>query len=208
MVTQELVDAIFRATRSGDTEAAGRMLDEVPQLLSLEREGRGLLLEAAYGGHVGLVRLLVERGAGLETSDMFGNTPLRVAAAGGHEELVSILLHSGADITRSSEQGWTALSSASIYGHLLIIRLLLQHIRGRGLDARDEDGRTALWYACTRDHPEIARTLLLAGADHTIPNHTGSLGRQVAEAYGYQAAVALLDVGPVSGDCIAWPVCL
>lgn len=208
MAAQELKDAILRATKDGDTEAVARMLDEAPQLLSLEREGLGLLLEAAHYGHADLVTLLVERGAGLETSDMVGNTPLRLAAAGGHEEVVSILLRSGADTTSRGDGGWTALMCASSAPDLSMVRLFLQHTGAGALNAGDGGGRTALWFACCGGYPETARALLLAGADHTIASDAGTSLRMLAQLDGNGDIIALLDVRPVSGDCLSSRVCL
>jgi ankyrin repeat protein len=52
---------------------------------------------------------------------------------------------------------------------------------GRGLDERDTHGRTALFWACFDGHADVVRALLLAGADHTIPENNGWTPQQLAE---------------------------
>jgi ankyrin repeat protein len=78
------------------------------------------------------------------------------------------------------------------------VRQLLQHTGGRGLDEGDDEGCTALWGACIKGHVEVARCLLLAGADHTIADTDGETPRQVAERFGDSACVPMLEVsGPL-----------
>ena len=58
-----------------------------------------LLFRAAEKGHDEIVRLLVEKGADLETKDsIFGKTLLLWAAEKGHEAIVRLLLEGGANI--------------------------------------------------------------------------------------------------------------
>ena len=59
--------------------------------------GKTSLHEAAYAGHVDVVRLLIERGADVEAKDATGETPLHCAVAQGREACVAELLRSGAD---------------------------------------------------------------------------------------------------------------
>jgi ankyrin repeat protein len=53
-------------------------------------------LQAAKKGREAVVKLLLEKGAELESKDGDGRTPLLWAAAGGHEAVVKLLLEEGA----------------------------------------------------------------------------------------------------------------
>jgi hypothetical protein len=55
------------------------------------------LLWAVMNGHEAVVRLLLEKGAELESKDSEGQTPLSWAAAKGHEAVVQLLLEKGAE---------------------------------------------------------------------------------------------------------------
>ena len=53
---------------------------------------------------------------------------------------------------------------------------------GADLEWQDkEDGSTALHLCASYNHPEIARMLLDAGADKTIPNNDGKLPYELAD---------------------------
>jgi ankyrin repeat protein len=47
-----------------------------------------------------VVKLLLEKGAELETKDKFGRTPLLWATESGHEAVVTLLLHKSADMVK------------------------------------------------------------------------------------------------------------
>ena len=48
-------------------------------------------------------------------------------------------------------------------------------VLGANLDWQDNDGITALHRCASYNHPEIAKMLIDAGADKTIPNNDGEL---------------------------------
>jgi ankyrin repeat protein len=204
MNVAEAVQEFFTAVHEGHVEELARLLDADPHLMEArdeeeEENNRTPLMWAAKQGRVGVVRLLLERGADVNASDDIDFTALHYAAVEGHhEEVVCILLSRGADSSRRSVDGFTALIIASESGHLGLVRQLLQHMAARGLDERDGGGYTALWWACIEGHVEVARSLLLAGADHTIAGNNELTPRQAAELYGDSACVPLLEV---SGTC-------
>jgi hypothetical protein len=194
MAAEEAIEAIYMAARQGDAVSVARMLDEDPGLLSLAWGGDTLLHTAVWHGYVDLVRLLLERGAAINQANAHGSTALHYAVIMGHEEIVSILLRSGADPSRKGFQGKTALMIASVGNHVAVARLLLRSVGGGGLDERNEDGRTALWYACFEGHANVLRALLLAGADHIIADNYDTTPLQVAEHGGHHECVGVIQV--------------
>ena len=56
------------------------------------------LSQAAWGGHEAVVKLLLEKGANLESKDQNGWTPLSLAAEKGHEAVVKLLLEKDTDL--------------------------------------------------------------------------------------------------------------
>jgi ankyrin repeat protein len=54
-------------------------------------------LWAAHNGHEAVVKLLLEKGAELESKDNYGQTLLSLAAQVGREALVMLLLEKGAE---------------------------------------------------------------------------------------------------------------
>jgi ankyrin repeat protein len=193
---EEGMEPIFRAVRRGDVEEVARLLDADPHPMEAgdHDDDPSPLILAAERGHVGVVRLLLARGADVNATDSFGDTALHEAVCEGHEEVVSILLSCGADPSRKDAiLGTNALGFACCFGYLGVVRQLLQ-VPECGLDDRSNDGCTALWGACRGGRVEVARTLLLAGADHTIASYDGQTPRQAAEQYGHPECKALLEV--------------
>ena len=74
------------------------------------------------------MKLLLDKGAELETKDDSSQTPLSWAARNGHEAVVRLLLNNGADIGIENRSGWTALQLAVLNSHDSIEQLLV--IRG------------------------------------------------------------------------------
>jgi ankyrin repeat protein len=194
MAAHDAVEAIFEAVDNGATEGVVRMLDEDPQLLSMVMRGETLLMRAAKGPSVGMVRLLLDKGAEVNATTDYGHTALHLAAMYGNDEVVPILLLSGADPSRRSRSGTTPLYLASLYGHVAVVRVLLRHMRGRGVDERTTDGFTALWMACSNGHMEVVRVLLLAGADRNTADNQGRTPLQKAEQKMEWVCVAIIEV--------------
>lgn len=198
MAAQEAVEAIFRTAKEHDAIELVRLLDADPALLEATTfwDHRTLLYDAAERGDAELVRVLLARGADVNTVTGAGWTPLYTAASCGHIEVVSLLLSGGADLSKRSTTGqWTALMAAAGSGHYSVTRLLLQ--RGEGLQERDEEGRTALHWACIFKHTELCRALLLAGADHASANEGGFTPRDIAHMGGNNPCMTVFQVGAV-----------
>ena len=49
------------------------------------------------GGHEAIVKMLLEKGAKTEVTDLLGRIPLRMACGLGHEGIAMLLLKHGAD---------------------------------------------------------------------------------------------------------------
>ena len=104
-----------------------------------KRDSRGWtpLSYAAENGHEAVVKLLLEKGAELETKDLhYGRTPLLYAARNGHEAVVKLLLEKGAELeTKNDAYGGTPLSYAAENGHEAVVKLLLE--KGAELENKD-----------------------------------------------------------------------
>jgi ankyrin repeat protein len=170
------VDQLFSAVERADVGEVSRLLEEGPHLMEVKRSswlGRQTPLQIAAARRcVGVLRLLVEKGADVNICDTDGDTQLHVAARMGHGDVVSILLSGDVDIVKKGKGGSTALVMASEAGHTGVVWQLLQHMAGNGLEemsadvnACNGDGRTALHCAAQKGHEEVVSALLSCGAD-------------------------------------------
>ncbi|KAL7941772.1 hypothetical protein V8C42DRAFT_360491 [Trichoderma barbatum] len=140
---------------------------------SKDSYGRTPLSYAAEKGYESVVRLLLEKGACLESrEERYGQTPLSWAARDGHESVVRLLLEKGADLeSRDKGFGRTPLSWAAEKGHESVVRLLLE--KGAYLEHRDMMfGQTPLSLAAEQGHETIVKLLVEKGADRSQIVHS------------------------------------
>jgi len=117
---------IHRAIDKKDLEELTKLLDKDPDKPGYEhvdisggKYGETPLLYAVYksGGWPEGVRLLIERGADVNSALGMQRTPLQVAAEFNREEIADDLIANGADATLGSVHGLTAAGWAERYGN-------------------------------------------------------------------------------------------
>ncbi|XP_046358515.2 uncharacterized protein LOC124136592 isoform X2 [Haliotis rufescens] len=139
---------------------ASMLMTKKTSMLVLDGYGNTVLWSACKGGHVEIVKLLVENGLDVSQSD-YDNTALESACEGGDVEIVKLLLENGLDVS-PSYYGGRALCSACKGGHVEIVKLLLEN----GQDvSHSYYGNRALESACEGGHVEIVKLLLENGLD-------------------------------------------
>ena len=100
---------------------------------------------AIHFWRTGNAKLLIDRGADLNTQDNEGYTPLHLAAWQGMKELARFLINRGAKLNTTDNWGWTPLHRAVIAKQKDIAKLLIE--KGADASIKDKEGRTALWWA-------------------------------------------------------------
>ncbi|OGB83383.1 hypothetical protein A3F66_05890 [candidate division TM6 bacterium RIFCSPHIGHO2_12_FULL_32_22] len=84
--------------------------------------GYTALIVAAQNGHIDIVRLLLDKGAGINAVDIDGRTALILAVLNGRLDIVKLLLNRGANID-VSRIGRTALIVARRLGYTEIVKI-------------------------------------------------------------------------------------
>jgi uncharacterized protein len=156
--------------------------------------GETALMIAGRAGDPVTIRLLLEAGADANASEsLLGETALMWAASENHPDAIHALVKGGADIDRHSrvlqlaEMNWdqvgmvsTTLPSGSWTAAMYAARqnsaeaMAALIALGANLDEQDGDGTTALSLAIMNEHYDLAATLLEAGADPKVADHTGT----------------------------------
>lgn len=119
---------------------------------------------ACSGGHIEVVKLLINSGAKLEHRDKKSQTALHVAVLNGHLEVVKFLLDSGADIEAMVERTKdTALSIACANGKYEIVEELVN--RNAMIEHRNISDYTPLSLAASGGYVDIIKYLLKNNAE-------------------------------------------
>lgn len=171
--------ALHRTAVANNAESAKILIAHGADVEAVsEQQGSRPLHLAADAGSIDVLALLLKAGADIEATDSLGRRPLSRAAAAGQSEAVEFLLDSGTEIdARNGPSNRTSLIEAAYKGRMGSTRLLVQ--RGADINARDDRGKTALWYAATQESsssaggPLLIKFLADKGADLEAADNTG-----------------------------------
>ena len=126
LVNKLFLDAFKFAIKEGQAVKMKNLLDVGGANPDMADEERGwtALHMAAAAGKLELIKVLLERGASVDTLDKQQFTPLMFAAAGGHLKLAQVLVDAGADIVLEQADGKTARDLADAKEHDEVIEYL------------------------------------------------------------------------------------
>ena len=132
-----------------------------------------ILHRAAGGGHLNVVKWLIQYGADVNARDNLRETPLHYAAALGHAEVAEYLLQHGALVDANCKNASychfeTPLHLAAECQSTETVEVLLNH--GANVNATDLYQYTPLHYAARDGHAEIVELLLKHGARKDLKN--------------------------------------
>jgi len=163
----------------GDLEALREVLAANGDLNVADYDLRTPLHLAAAGGHLDVVRFLVEEAHCPVLRDRFGSLPTDDAQRGGHTEIKRYLCGlqaAGNDPQGPSEtdalRAWTLCHKAHT-GDLAALRKALE--AGQDLSIADYDGRTALHLAAASGHLDVVRFLVKEAHCPMLRDRFGSL---------------------------------
>ncbi|WP_337689622.1 ankyrin repeat domain-containing protein [Mycetohabitans sp. B46] len=156
-IDPNLIDAsgmpmLVLAAREKSEKVAALLADQPKtDLEKLDRAGENAMMLAALNGEIGLVKQLIEKGAGVNKS---GWTPLHYAATTGQDKVVKLLIDHAAYIDAASPNGTTPLMMAARGGHITTVKLLLDE--GADLTLKNQLGLTVIDFAKQYNQKDIA----------------------------------------------------
>jgi uncharacterized protein len=151
---------IFEAAAVGRMERVGELLDQDPERANTYApDGFQPLGLACFFGHASVVRVLLERGAAVDSPSQNAQhvSPLNSAAAGRHVEAARLLLEGGADPNIRQAGSHTPLHSAAQNGDMEMARLLVKH--GADANLENDAGQTPEEMAAGMEHQDLAEFL-------------------------------------------------
>ncbi|KAI5778635.1 ankyrin repeat-containing domain protein [Geopyxis carbonaria] len=155
------------------------------------------LIEAVRRKQIGIINLLVSKGANVMVKDANLTSSLTIALSKQTMdlEIARILVENGADVHEIDKNNQSALMSAVVSGQCAIVKFLLHH--GAGVNERDSDHQSLLIRAILIDNLELVKILIAGGADvHTKDNQQRtSLMRALSELENFDIADVLLKSG-------------
>ncbi len=147
------------AIRAGELEQVRASLDAGASANETDDLGATPLHDAVWLGEEAIVRLLVDRGARVDSKHTeAGSTPLLFAALRGHTAILEFLVEHGAGVNAANSAGGTSLHFAARRGDVAIARILLEH--GADAGRRDREGVSPLDEAASQGNAELAGVLL------------------------------------------------
>lgn len=192
-------DDMLNALRAGDTPAAVALLNRGVDVNTVDVEGNTLVMLAVRENNAELLDQLLLRRARLNVRNRNGDTALRLAAFDGKLPFVQRLVEAGAEVNM---YGWSPLSYAAFNGHAPVVDYLLR--RGAEIDAKTENGSTALMFAARNGHLAVVESLLKAQADPNIANESGETALDWAgKGNNSDIVQRLRAAGGVSGKAAA-----
>ena len=176
------------------------LLDHGANFTASDKSGNTALHFVVSEGHLEAARMLLERGADVNSKNNEGLTPLQRASQGlrrRYLDIMRLLLDHGADLAARDNSGNTVLHFSASEGHLEAARMLLE--RGANVDSQNDKGLTPLQRASQgmwRGYLDIIRLLLDHGANLTGCDNSGNTALHFVVSDGHlEAARMLLERG-------------
>ena len=120
-----------------------------------------------------IVNELIKKGANVNATDEEGWTTFLYAAAFGNSSMLRNILSKNKSLINSkTKNNVTPLHMAVVYDNLDNIKYLVRNLKV-DINAKDDDGWTALYYAAANKKKEAYNLLLRLGADKNIANNDG-----------------------------------
>ncbi|KAI0849090.1 ankyrin repeat-containing domain protein [Daldinia vernicosa] len=137
-----------------------------------DSKGRTPLIYAVIHKHETIIKLLVGKGANIETrGDEYKRTPLLWAVFMGLQDIAMFLIEKGADLHARDFKNNTALHFSVRSGLQVITRALLE--RGADANVMDSSGYTPLMMAANKCNKTEVQLLLNKGADINVATELG-----------------------------------
>ena len=153
-------------------------------------DGTTPLIRACDFGHAKCAEVLLRNGADFTVQDEEGGTALYTSTEEGHFDCIELLLKAGADPKQRAISGCTALQVATSCGRTECLELLLPL---SDIDAVDNKGRTALYWACKNGKEKCAELLIRIGADANVCRADGRSPYDIAAKKKHLNIVRLLS---------------
>ncbi|XP_031155010.1 inversin isoform X1 [Sander lucioperca] len=184
--------AFMWAAGKGSDDVICTMLALTPHIdINMADKYGGTALHAAsLSGHVSTVKLLLERGAMVDSLDVMKHAPLFRACEMGHRDVILTLIKGSARVDLVDVDGHTALHWAALGGNAEVCQILMEN--GISPNVQDQAGRTPLQCAAYGGYITCMAVLMENNADPNLQDKEGRTALHWSCNNGYLDAVKLL----------------
>ncbi|KAM9723803.1 inversin isoform 1-T3 [Menidia menidia] len=184
--------AFMWAAGKGSDDVIRTMLSLTPNIdINMADKYGGTALHAAsLSGHVSTVKLLLEKGAMVDSLDVMKHTPLFRACEVGYRDVILTLIKGSARVDLVDVDGHTALHWAALGGNAEVCQILMEN--GISPNVQDHAGRTPLQCAAYGGYITCMAVLMENNADPNIQDKEGRTALHWSCNNGYLDAVKLL----------------
>ncbi|CAI5662433.1 unnamed protein product [Oreochromis niloticus] len=184
--------AFMWAAGKGSDDVIRTMLALTPNIdINMADKYGGTALHAAsLSGHESTVKLLLEKGAMVDSLDVMKHTPLFRACEMGHRDVILTLIKGSARVDLVDVDGHTALHWAALGGNAEVCQILMEN--GISPNVQDHAGRTPLQCAAYGGYITCMAVLMENHADPNIQDKEGRTALHWSCNNGYLDAVKLL----------------
>ena len=156
--------ALHIAAASNQLDAATFLIEHGVDLNAKDKNGGFTALDMALSSahYIDMVRLLIERGANVNTASSQGITPLDEAAMRGQKDAIELLVAKGADLNARDVKRNTPLLWALMMGRTDAAVALIE--AGSDVNVRSGQGSTPLMIVKRGDNMKLEKLLQSKGA--------------------------------------------
>lgn len=192
--------ALLRASEANDVSEIAHWLDNGEDPNARDKYDYTPLMCAVLRGRLEAARLLLQRGADVNALASHGERALHLAERTSNLGILQMLLEHGADVNAQDKLGWSALmSAAQRANHTKVLHILLD--AGAAINMANPESGTALIIAAGHRRTENVRLLLKHGADTFAINGDGQNALEVAQSYGHERIVKLIEKSRLKVPC-------
>lgn len=179
----EIIDQIKALLyNNSDSNNAGT----IENLNARDNNGNSALILAAEHGHIEIVEALIDEGADIELQNNRSETAYTKALQNGNTKILEILELAGAKIEKTLAQIFDEYrdDTALVY--------IIELVQASGVSAKDYENDTALSLSIDYGYEDVAKALILEGADVSATSRWGYTMLIHAAGSGYVDIVQMI----------------